>query len=159
REALVLVGVPGAGRNGSAWRSLASGLRDPALTGCIGRRLSAPDLLAGPLPGGRDAASSVGGNGARPDAPGGAVGDRRRLPIIARAQTVALATTPLALFDRCPRRFQLRMLLGLEEPVASSQLDLFDVGSDAEQESTEDNADPRALGRAAHRVLQRWPPL
>ncbi len=88
--------------------------------------------------------------------------------------TIGLATTPLGTFRECARRFRLRHLLGFDEPVASSQLDLFELpGDDPAPDPLEGGAaldaeeggegttargpDPRALGRAAHRVLETWP--
>jgi ATP-dependent helicase/nuclease subunit A len=72
---------------------------------------------------------------------------------------VPIATTPLSVFASCPRRFRLRFLVGLDEPVSSGQLDLFDLPSlEPDDERLDEEAlDPRALGRAAHRVLERWP--
>jgi ATP-dependent helicase/nuclease subunit A len=65
------------------------------------------------------------------------------------------------MFRGCARRFRFRYLLGLEEPVASGQLDLFALAALFDESARDDergsDADPRALGRAAHRVLQRWP--
>ncbi|WP_437878231.1 UvrD-helicase domain-containing protein [Sorangium sp. So ce513] len=80
----------------------------------------------------------------------------------ARAQTVRIATASLATFQGCPRRFRLRHLLGIGEPAGEGQLGLFDVEGPPElpgeeRVELEDGADPRPPGRAAHRVLQRWP--
>ncbi|NUO48008.1 MAG: UvrD-helicase domain-containing protein [Polyangiaceae bacterium] len=82
---------------------------------------------------------------------------------LAVVQEVALATTPLGVFRDCPRRFQLRFLVGLDEPVASGQLDLFEMASDAPEPEYDDGptedeeGDPRVRGRAAHRVLEQYP--
>ncbi len=76
------------------------------------------------------------------------------------AREISLATTPLGVFRECPRRFSLRFLVGLDEPVASGQLELFEMVPSDERETAPDdegNGDPRALGRAAHRLLERWP--
>ncbi len=74
---------------------------------------------------------------------------------------LAMAATPLGVFRGCERRFELRFLLGLEEPVATGQLDLFDASpvrdEHGDDEGATDGKDPRALGRAAHRVLETWP--
>jgi ATP-dependent helicase/nuclease subunit A len=78
-------------------------------------------------------------------------------------RTLSIATTPLALFQDCPRRFRLRHLLGLEEPAKTGQLDLFGApppAFDLQDDSSEHfdpDADPRVIGRAAHRVLELWP--
>ncbi len=84
----------------------------------------------------------------------------RRLPVV---REVGLATTPLGVFRDCPRRFQLRFLVGLDEPVASGQLDLFEMAADAPEPEYDDGptedeeGDPRVRGRAAHRVLEQYP--
>jgi len=80
------------------------------------------------------------------------------------ARSLALATTPLMVFRDCPRRFRLRHLLALDEPVFSGQLDLFGedrLPIEGEDErvtgAAADETDPRVIGRAAHRVLEQWP--
>ncbi len=76
---------------------------------------------------------------------------------------IAIATTPLGVFAGCPRRFRLRFLLGLEEPIDTGQLDLFELDPERTQrkiepfESESGESDPRVAGRAAHRVLEHTP--
>ncbi len=81
----------------------------------------------------------------------------RRLPLAAE---ISLATTPLGVLGACARRFRLRFLEGLEEPVASGQLELFELETGdpgAREPPRDEEDDPRALGRAAHRVLEQLP--
>lgn len=76
------------------------------------------------------------------------------------AEAVSIATTPFGVFRGCARRFWFRFLLGLEEPVDTGQLDLFEVDPEMHEkkvaafEPGEDDPDPRAVGRAAHRILE-----
>jgi len=71
---------------------------------------------------------------------------------------VTIATTPLGIYAGCERRFRLRYLLALDEPVESGQLDLFDgPPPDRDDRGPNEDGDPREAGRAAHRVLERWP--
>jgi ATP-dependent helicase/nuclease subunit A len=174
RRALVLVGTPAAPRPASAWRSLTAGLRDPELARAITRAEPAISLLSTPPD---DAAHApeefTGRREARegifispslssrlpvhlPPEEGGALGEEawRWAPA-----SIAIATTPLALFGDCPRRFRFRLVLGFDEPVATGQLDLFQSSPvDApEPRAEERETDPRAIGRAAHRVLQYFP--
>jgi ATP-dependent helicase/nuclease subunit A len=80
-----------------------------------------------------------------------------------RARSLAIATTPLGVFAGCPRRFRFRFQLGLEEPVDSGQLGLFEADPERHTpkvvafEGDGEQADPRALGRAAHRYLELLP--
>lgn len=69
-----------------------------------------------------------------------------RRPEAPRVATAAIGTTALADFRACARRFRLLHLEGLEEPA------LFELDGEDGAEH-----DPRALGSAAHRVLERWP--
>jgi len=84
-------------------------------------------------------------------------------PRLRTTKRLAMATTPLSVFRGCERRFELRFLLGLEEPVATGQLELFDDSAPVRDERSGpdggavEGKDPRALGRAAHRVLETWP--
>ncbi len=79
----------------------------------------------------------------------------------ARAHTIALPTTALSLFEGCARRYRLRYLLGFDEPLATTQLELFaldemeDVPAVDIQRDLDEDA--RDIGRAAHRVLERFP--
>ncbi|WP_437681167.1 UvrD-helicase domain-containing protein [Sorangium sp. So ce131] len=154
RRELVLVGSAAKPRSGSAWLTLKGEGEVPALlAAAIGATLEARALLAD----------------ARPPAPGTDV-YARAAPIPrpaparepARAQTVQIATASLAAFQGCARRFRLGHLLGISEPAGEGQLGLFDVEGPPElpgeaRIELEDGADPRPPGRAAHRVLQRWP--
>ena len=47
-------------------------------------------------------------------------------PARSPARVLSIATTPLSLFDGCARRYRLRTLVGLEEPLASGEVDLLD---------------------------------
>jgi ATP-dependent helicase/nuclease subunit A len=68
-------------------------------------------------------------------------------PSLARA---TIGVTALADFAACPRRFSLLHVEGIREP------ELARAARDRNKEhDTED--DPRALGSAAHAVLERWP--
>src|SRR6185503_18490062 len=67
------------------------------------------------------------------------VGDRGALHI---------STTPLATFESCPRRYRLVHELGLDPPP---------FGLAAEKTGDENREKRRALGVAAHRVLEMWP--
>jgi ATP-dependent helicase/nuclease subunit A len=80
-------------------------------------------------------------------------------PGLGRVRRLPIATTPLGVFRGCARRFRLRFLLGLEEPIDSGQLDLWELGHvERRVEPLErDDGDPRAAGRAAHRLLESWP--
>jgi ATP-dependent helicase/nuclease subunit A len=92
-----------------------------------------------------------------PEAP---LGGPRALAI---ASDVAIATTPLGVFRGCPRRFSLRFLLGLEEPVDTGQLGLFEIDAPSSAkkvepfEAADEEPDPRDAGRAVHRVLETLP--
>ncbi|WP_437784813.1 UvrD-helicase domain-containing protein [Sorangium sp. So ce1097] len=165
RRELVLVGAAAKPRSGSAWLTLTANAEPrpapddaapeaPApLAGTISATLEARALLAE----------------ARPPAPGtDAYARAAPVPCAppaaepARAQTVRIATASLATFQGCPRRFRLRHLLGIDEPAGEGQLGLFDLEGPPElpgeeRVELEDGADPRPPGRAAHRVLQRWP--
>ncbi|AUX31545.1 MULTISPECIES: UvrD-helicase domain-containing protein [Sorangium] len=155
KRELVLVGTSAKPRSGSAWLTLKGPSAEDAapLAGAIGATLEARSLLAE----------------ARPPAPGTDAYARaapvpRAAPAAepARARTVLIAAASLAAFQGCARRFRLRHLLGIGEPAGEGQLGLFDVEGPPEQPGEErveleDGADPRPPGRAAHRVLQRWP--
>jgi len=67
------------------------------------------------------------------------VGDRGALTI---------STTPLAMFDDCPRRYRFVHELGIDAPP-------FEGAPGAERDSTRDER--RARGTGAHCVLERWP--
>lgn len=84
----------------------------------------------------------------------------RHLPVLPEAITIA--ATPLGVFRGCARRFRLRFQLGLEEPVDTGQLDLFEADPTRRERKVEpfereEESDPRARGRAAHRVLELLP--
>ena len=172
RDRLVFVGVPGEGKRGSAWRTLAAGLADGLLALHVTRFEEARALLEEParapstasalppVPGraaARGAQAPASRDAAAAEAPRAAVDPERR-PV----RTLPIATTPLGIFRGCARRFRFRHLLGLDEPVSSGQLDLFGDPAPANEPVArrgegEDEADPRDLGRAAHRVLETWP--
>jgi len=149
RSSLVLVGSAVRPRAGSAWAAISTCMSDPTIANRITRRDDARSLLA-------EAPR------AEPPAPAPTTEPAPARPATSPARTLAIATTPLSVFRSCPRRFRLRHLLSLDEPVSSGQLDLFAEGAypgdgaDDRGDDTE-TADPRVLGRAAHRVLERWP--
>jgi ATP-dependent helicase/nuclease subunit A len=64
------------------------------------------------------------------------------------AGPLQMSTTPLATFDGCPRRYQWLHELELEPPP---------FGSAASAVAKERREERRALGVAAHRVLEIWP--
>lgn len=153
KRELALVGPAARPRSGSAWHTLKAALDGGELGGAVRSVLEARALLAGaqpPAPG-LDAY-------ARPVTPF----RHAPAPRLATARTVAIDAGTLALFQGCPRRFRLRHLLGVEEPAPAAQLGLFDLEGPPEVPGEEraelaDGADPRPPGRAAHRVLSRWP--
>lgn len=176
RRELVLVGAAAKPRSGSAWLTLAANAEPrpaPADVGAerrpapAGADPEAPAPLAGTISAALEARALLAE--ARPPAPGtDAYARAAQVPCAppaaepARAQTVRIATASLATFQGCPRRFRLRHLLGIGEPAGEGQLGLFDVEGPPElpgeeRVELEDGADPRPPGRAAHRVLQRWP--
>ncbi|WP_434047267.1 MULTISPECIES: UvrD-helicase domain-containing protein [Sorangium] len=177
RRELVLVGAAAKPRSGSAWLTLTANAepRPASADGSAETRPApapavdpgVPALLAGTISATLEARALLAE--AKPPAPG-TDAYARAAPVPpalaaaepARAQTVRIATASLATFQGCPRRFRLRHLLGIGEPAGEGQLGLFDVEGPPElpgeeRVEIEDGADPRPPGRAAHRVLQRWP--
>ncbi|WP_437736995.1 UvrD-helicase domain-containing protein [Sorangium sp. So ce1335] len=187
RRELVLVGAAAKPRGGSAWLTLTANAEPrptpaeagaapratPAEAGAAPRATPAAVDTQAPAPLAGTISATLAARAllaeARPPAPG-TDAYARAAPIPpappaaapARAQTVRIATASLATFQGCPRRFRLRHLLGIGEPAGEGQLGLFDVEGPPElpgeeRVELEDGADPRPPGRAAHRVLQRWP--
>jgi ATP-dependent helicase/nuclease subunit A len=148
KRILALVGKPGAARAGSALETLLSAREARLLPGLA--EIGAMDLLREAIE--IEALGHRVEPHERPPAAKARVGRTTRLPI---------ATTPLGVFRGCARRFELRFLLGLEEPLETGQLDLFEASparSDERPERAADaEGDPRVLGRAAHRILELWP--
>jgi ATP-dependent helicase/nuclease subunit A len=153
RHTLILVGAAAPPRPGSAFQTLTAGIEDGELTARITTFLKAASLL--------ESARAAPSHAATVPLP-----DLRppARPARSPSRHLSLGTGALALFHDCPRRFRLRHLLGIEEPPWVGQLDLF--GATAAPEPAEDlppsvetdeGAEPRARGRAAHRVIQRWP--
>jgi ATP-dependent helicase/nuclease subunit A len=72
--------------------------------------------------------------------------DDRRMP---SRGPLGISTTPLATFDQCPRRYRFLHELSLEAPPfpGGAAIDALPSVRDAR----------RALGTAAHRLLERWP--
>jgi ATP-dependent helicase/nuclease subunit A len=141
RDALLLVEAPTTRAEGSAQATLGD---LPQPTDLFVRELAREAVLAprakAPAPAPPDPAPPKAG--------------ARRLP------TLSIATTPLGVFRGCARRFRFRFLLGLEEPVDSGQLGLFEVDPERltrKVEAFEASDDPRARGRAAHRWLELVP--
>ncbi|WP_437666001.1 UvrD-helicase domain-containing protein [Sorangium sp. So ce1182] len=176
RRELVLVGAAAKPRSGSAWLTLTANAgpgpaSEPAAADP--RPTSAASDAEVPAPLARTISATLEARSllaeAKPPAPGTDAYARaapvpRPAPAAgpARAQTVRIATASLATFQGCARRFRLRHLLGITEPAGEGQLGLFDVEGPPElpgeeRVELEDGADPRPPGRAAHRVLQRWP--
>ncbi|MBK8255501.1 MAG: UvrD-helicase domain-containing protein [Polyangiaceae bacterium] len=155
RDRLVLVSPATPPRGASAWRTLRVAL-PPEARATINRIESAVECLRGAAYAAAPRKHSTLEPAPRPkEAP--RADASRKLPI---AQTIALPTTALSLFEGCARRYRLRYLLGYDEPLASSQLDLFTVpeeNTDAHVDDPLDDEDARDLGRAAHRVLERIP--
>lgn len=145
RDTMVLVRTDGGGSAGSAEATLA------ALTATDeGVELFAEPLDLEPAPPIVEARVPA----AEPVAP--------RVEGHLRANALTLAATPLGVFQGCPRRFRFRFTLGLEEPVDTGQLTLFESdpeGRAPKIEPFEDAlaTDPRARGRAAHRFLETLP--
>ncbi|XXY48276.1 UvrD-helicase domain-containing protein [Sorangium sp. So ce269] len=175
RHELVLVGAAARPRSGSAWLTLTANAGPhpaSAAPDADPRPTSAADAEA-TAPLGRTISATLEARSllaeAKPPAPGTDAYARaapvpRPAPAAgpARAQTVRIATASLATFQGCARRFRLRHLLGITEPAGEGQLGLFDVEGPPElpgeeRVELEEGADPRPPGRAAHRVLQRWP--
>ncbi len=170
KRALVLVGSPADPRPGSALRALGVGIDDGDLGDALTTTLAASEVLesARPPPARLLAVTPP---------------DVRPPPRPTRSPTRSLrvGAEALSLFAECPRRFRLRHLLGLEEPragdaedeaIAEAMLDdepsqssssLFAPGAPAPIDdlplavSSTPEIAPRARGRAAHRVIERWP--
>lgn len=143
RRMLVLVAPTAAARRHSALATLQEGLEGD-LAGSITRTELAASLLSPP-------------RGASP-CPEPTTPDVRGTTVAIPRHTVTIATTPLSIFRGCERRFRLRFLMGLDEPVESGQLDLFDTPTEpGDEREPRDDGDPREAGRAAHRLLERWP--
>ena len=112
-----------------------------------------PGLFA-PPPAPRVSATTRGGLSLQDEPAVPAVTEAQR-----RAQSITIAATPLGVFHGCPRRFRFRFTLGLEEPVDTGQLALFETDPEGRAPKIEPfeealTADPRARGRAAHRYLE-----
>lgn len=105
-----------------------------ALTAIDGVREVAATELLGLAPLGTEAEAGV------PEAP-------PQRPAQARLAAISVAATALGDFALCQRRFELIHVLGLDEPALAGGGASFEAVSD----------DPRALGSAAHRLLERWP--
>ncbi len=138
RDTLVLIGSTQAARPGSAFQSLTAALDDPRIAATITATRAASELLASARP-------------VPPRFPVRASESVRAQASPTRSPTRVLhiATAPLARFNDCPRRFRMRDLLGLDEPV-------LDEGRPLRTEGDE-RGEPRARGRVVHRILERWP--
>jgi ATP-dependent helicase/nuclease subunit A len=153
RSTLVLVGSAAAPRTGSAFQSLTAGVLSLELADQITTPERAAELLARARPSPLRP-TSVPLQDLRPPA----------RPPRSPSRLLSIGTTALALFHDCPRRFRMRHLLGIEEPAWGGQLDLFAAAEAPEPTDdlplpidADEGAEPRARGRAAHRVIQRWP--
>jgi ATP-dependent helicase/nuclease subunit A len=159
KRALVLVGVPqpeGKRRrpNGSAFESLLNALDKPEVRGALTRIERGSALLDEALAPVGDAGLSSALTGPNPPRPA-------RPP----TRMLSIATTPLSLFQGCPRRFRLRQLMGFDEPLGTGYVELDppdaqakagDGGDGGETDPTYE-LDPRMRGLAAHAVLELWP--
>ncbi|MFT3775745.1 MAG: UvrD-helicase domain-containing protein [Minicystis sp.] len=153
RHTLALVGAMSPPRPGSALKSIAAGIEEGDLTDSIATIAPAAEQLATAAP-------------APPRAPAPATSEARSHPRPPRApvEEIAVEAAALALFRDCPRRFRLRHLLGIEEPEAEGQLDLFAAAAppepivDLPPPIADDPAEtPPSRFRAPHRALARWP--
>jgi len=157
KRMLALVGVykgegTRRGKGGSAFESLELGLSSPQIQNAFTSRLKAVDLLGDPDAQPRDARRSM----------AALTGPFPHWPEEPPTRTIAIATTPLSLFQGCPRRFRLRQLLGFDEPLSTGWIDL--PGAPPADAPAVDvpvlepiDLDPRIRGLAAHGVLERWP--
>ena len=150
---LALIGSASPPRPGSALRSIAVGLEEGDLADALREIVPASDLLATARPApprGVPHASSEISPRPRPSKP--------------TTREIAIDAAALALFRDCPRRFRLRHLLGIEEPVPPRQLDLF-AASDPPDPIVDlpppVAADPAEtvfpIHRAPHLAIARWP--
>ncbi|UQA59441.1 UvrD-helicase domain-containing protein [Polyangium aurulentum] len=162
KRSLVLVGVPrpaeGKKRRatGSAFESLENALDKPEIRGALTRIERASALLDEALAPPGDAGLSTALTGPAPPRPA-------RPP----TRMLSIATTPLSLFQGCPRRFRLRQLLGFDEPLGTGYVELDppetqapgEDGKDGKEADTDPTyeLDPRMRGLAAHAVLELWP--
>lgn len=157
KRMLTLVGVAkGEGtrrsKGGSAFESLDLGFSNPQIKSSITTHVRASDLLAHPDAQPRDARRSM----------AALTGPYPHWPEEPPTRTVAIATTPLSLFQGCPRRFRLRQLLGFDEPLSTGWIDLpgpVDPNAPVVDAPVVEpiDLDPRIRGLAAHGVLERWP--
>jgi ATP-dependent helicase/nuclease subunit A len=143
RRTLVLIQGTKIPKANNAARTLQGLLEDP-LTQALFARVDDAGLAL------REA-EALASQPSRDASPGPELPDQRAEP-----KTLTIATTPLSLFEGCARRYRFRQLLGLDEPLGSGQLDLFAEATPSD-ERAEGEVDPRIVGRAAHRVLERWP--
>jgi ATP-dependent helicase/nuclease subunit A len=161
RGALVLIAPAQTPRSGSTFAALTAAIGDAGLSASITRTEEACALLEQAEAARSERAGAPPPSVDQPATSENAAPAPPARPATSPSRTLTVATTPLMVFGTCARRFQLRNLLTLDEPVSSGQLDLFGTDAfpgeaDDERPSAED-ADPRALGRAAHRVLEQWP--
>ena len=153
---LALIGSASPPRPGSALRSLLAGVEEGDLVDVVGEIAPARALLAE----------------AEPVAPldQALAGPRAGvdLPPLARpprstTRALAIDAAALWLFRACPRRFRMRHLLGVEEPSAAAQLDLFASDPpepivDLPPPLADDPAETRPLLHLApRRMIARWP--
>ena len=171
KDGLVLVTPAMPARGSSAWRTLSVALPTEVRQAAISRVERAAELLdeaqrsvAAQAGGASVHAGGASAQGAPAHAPGAARAPRPPPATFAAppavARTIALPTTALSLFEGCARRYRLRYLLGFDEPLASTQLELFAAGEPEEgggDVARDLEEDARDVGRAAHRVLERWP--
>ncbi len=139
-------------RGGSAQKTLALGLEQGDVARAVTRVVPALELLAEaePLP-------------EAPRPPDLEMPSYLRRPARSPARVIALDAEALALFEGCPRRYELRRLVGIEEPVRAGQLDLFTGEEvmelpDPPPPITADPFErPQPRSRALHRALARLP--
>jgi ATP-dependent helicase/nuclease subunit A len=136
KRALVLVGVPDPpegsrrrSKGGSAFESLKEGLGKPEIRGAITEVLKASALLGDPHALPREARHGA----ATPTGPAPAWPERPP------TRTISIATTPLSLFQGCPRRFRLRQLMGFDEPLSTGYVELSGGPNPTQVEPTQPN--------------------
>jgi ATP-dependent helicase/nuclease subunit A len=129
-ERELVIAVPPEPRPGSLGESLTRLLTAESLSELAFERLSAGELL-----GIRPPARAAGSLALPPPAK----------PRVGRIESVAIGVTALADFGICPRRFSLLHVIGISEPERPRE------------RSEHPGDDARALGSAAHRVLERFP--
>ena len=156
---LALIGSASPPRPGSALRSVLAGVEEGDLVDVVGEIAPARALLAEAAPVAHHAPldQAVAGPRAGVDLP------PLTRPPRSTTRALAIDAAALWLFRACPRRFRMRHLLGIEEPSAAAQLDLFASDPpepiiDLPPPLADDPAEtPPLLHLAPRRMIARWP--